>query len=496
VSETSTISCSRPPPPDDAGSVYSITGNGDNDGAANVSQSFIKLKGTAPAVAARFTPANWKTLSDNDQDLSAGPILVPGTRTLVGADKAGQLYILNADSMAPVGAGAFQVASAMIFSMAVWARPGSTYIFAQGWRGPAQCFELTADGIGSAPVSATSASMKGARIGMTVSANGGERSSGILWETDLDQNATPAGGTLHAFDASNLANELWNSQMHPDRDHLGESVKFASPTVANGKVYVPTYSNAVVVYGLLDTQGDVAPAPAVSAITNAASYAADAVSPGLLVAIFGTGLGPAAPAGMQLNEAGRVSTNLAETQVLFDGIPAPIVFTSDKQVNAVAPFGLAGDASQVQVLYQGTSSVPFTVMVAASSPGVLSADSSGSGPAIAANQDGTINADGNPAAAGSVVTVYTTGFGQLTPVGQDGAVVTADALPVPVLGVTAWVGGLPAQVMYAGGAPGMVQGVIQVNLRIPFGAPAGTLPLVLRAGGRASQSGLTLAVTR
>jgi hypothetical protein len=86
---------------------------------------------------------------------------------------------------------------------------------------------------------------------MTISADGGQDNTGILWETtgDYDNPSTP--GTLHAFDATNLANELWNSDMRPGQDFLGSPVKFVSPTVANGKVYVPTLSGTVAVYGLL-----------------------------------------------------------------------------------------------------------------------------------------------------------------------------------------------------------------------------------------------------
>src|SRR5712692_7068576 len=85
------------------------------------------------------------------------------------------------------------------------------------------------------------------RIGMTISANGDQEGSGILWESTGDyNNGTP--GTLHAYDASNLANELWNSDMNPGRDQMPPVTKFVSPTVANGKVYVPSNSNVVTVY--------------------------------------------------------------------------------------------------------------------------------------------------------------------------------------------------------------------------------------------------------
>jgi len=133
--------------------------------------------------------------------------------------------------------------------------------------------------------------------------------------------------------------------------------------------------------------------------------------------------------------------------------------------------------------------------VAPSTPGVFAADGSGGGQGIIVNQDGTINSADNPAPAGSVITLYATGTGQLDPPGQDGAVVTADLLPRPVLRVSAMVGDQAAPVLYAGGAPGMVEGIVQVNLQIPEQAAAGdTVPLVLQAGDRSSRLGISVAV--
>jgi uncharacterized protein (TIGR03437 family) len=94
-----------------------------------------------------------------------------------------------------------------------------------------------------------------------------------------------------------------------------------------------------------------------------------------------------------------------------------------------------------------------------------------------------------------VVTFLATGVGQLSPAGVDGAVVTADNLPRPTLPVHAIIGGRPAQVQYAGGAPGVVEGVIQVNLQIPAASQSGAaVPLLLLVGDSTSQPGITLAI--
>jgi uncharacterized protein (TIGR03437 family) len=286
--------------------------------------------------------------------------------------------------------------------------------------------------------------------------------------------------------------ELWNSDMNPGRDGMGAITKFVSPTVANGKVYVPTNSNTVSVYGLLGVDG-IQP-PAIGAVTNAASYSQDAVSPGELVAIFGSYLGAGTPAGMQLDASGAVATSLAGTRVLFDGVPGPMAYASGNQVNALVPFGVSSASTAVQVEFQGQLSDAFTIAVAPSLPGIFAADGSGVGQGLIFNQDGSANSAATPAAPGSVIVFYATGAGQFSPPGQDGAVVAASSLPLPVLPVSATVGGQTAQVLYAGGGAGMVEGVIQVNLQIPQGVPTGLAEVVLRIGDRASQPGLTVAV--
>ena len=77
---------------------------------------------------------------------------------------------------------------------------------------------------------------------MSLSANGSVPGTGILWVSEPN--------ILHAFDASNLQSELWNSGMNPTRDDLGEAAKFCPPTIANGKVYMATFSGYLAVYGL------------------------------------------------------------------------------------------------------------------------------------------------------------------------------------------------------------------------------------------------------
>src|ERR1035441_7155658 len=90
--------------------------------------------------------------------------------------------------------------------------------------------------------------------------------------------------------------------------------------------------------------------PTVAAATNVASYANGSISPGEMVVIFGSGMGPSSVVGFQLDQQGRVATTLSQVQVLFDGNPAPLIYVSAKQISAMVPYGITGKAStQIQV---------------------------------------------------------------------------------------------------------------------------------------------------
>ena len=233
-----------------------------------------------------------------------------------------------------------------------------------------------------------------------------------------------------------------------------------------------------------------------SAVTNAASYAEGAISPGEIVTLFGSGMGPATLTSLQLSPDGQYVTNsLAGTQVLFDGNPAPMIYASASQVSAIVPYALTGAmTTQVTVSYQGAASRAMAVAVAPSAPGIFSLDSSGAGPGAILNQDFSVNSASNPAARGSAVMIYATGEGQTTPAGGDGKLSDPSALATPLLPVSVQIGGVAAQVLYAGAAPGLVAGVLQVNVLIPAGAPAGAVPVAITVGANQSQMNVTVAV--
>ncbi len=242
---------------------------------------------------------------------------------------------------------------------------------------------------------------------------------------------------------------------------------------------------------------EAAPEPRITAggVVNAASFAGGSVSPGEIVTLFGSQIGPAALAGLRLTASNRVDTALAGARVLFDGQAAPLIYVSANQASAIVPYSVAGKSTtQVQVEYQGVRSPAVTLPVAASAPGLFTLDSSGRGPGAILNQDFTVNSASNPAAIGSAVILFATGEGQTNPPGEDGRL-AAEPLPAPLLPVSVAIGGRPAAVLYAGGAPGLVAGVLQVNVRVPDGVtPGPAVPVVLTVGNNSAQSGVTLAV--
>jgi uncharacterized protein (TIGR03437 family) len=251
-------------------------------------------------------------------------------------------------------------------------------------------------------------------------------------------------------------------------------------------------------FSLTISGGGSANGPSISAngIVNSASYAGGSVAPGEVVTIYGSVLGPSSLVSFQLDANGNVPTSLAGTQVSFDGVAAPIIYTSATQISAVVPYEVAGKTStQIQVLYQSQTSNTVAEPVTAVLPGIFIADSSGHGQGAIVNQDGTINSSSNPAPAGSIVFIYGTGEGQTNPPGADGKPDGSPA-PTPVAqpGMSATIGGTNAQVLYAGGVPGLVAGVLQVNVQIPAGAASGNAPIQLSLGGQTSQAAVTVAI--
>ena len=237
------------------------------------------------------------------------------------------------------------------------------------------------------------------------------------------------------------------------------------------------------------------PAPAGPRAANAASYASGPIAPGEIVAIFGSAVGPDTPVGVtSINAAGLVDSVLAGSRVLFDGVPAPVIFTSSKQINVITPYAVAAKSSvQVATEYLGVRSPAVSIPMAASAPGIFTASGSGTGQGAILNEDGSVNSSANPARRGSIVVIYATGEGQTNPAGLDGKI-AAGTLPAPVLPVSVTVNSTAADVLYAGAAPGLVAGALQVNVRVPLNAPSGNNAILCGIGSAFSQPGVTIAI--
>lgn len=273
---------------------------------------------------------------------------------------------------------------------------------------------------------------------------------------------------------------------------------------AAGRLNAVTYPNGKVMSYIYDPAGNLlrrlvsspgagsAPVATAAGVVNAASFLGGPVAPGELVTIFGSGIGPATLAGYHITAFNFFDTLSGETSVLFDGIPAPLIYASAGQTTAIVPYSVAGHAStQMTIVYQGRASAPAAVPVTAAAPALFSADSSGKGPAALLNQDFSTNAANNPAAKGSIVALYGTGEGQTNPGGVTGRIALS-VYPKPVLPVSVTIGGTQATIAYAGAAPSLVSGVFQINVTIPPDAPSGAVPVVVKVGTATSPSGSTV----
>lgn len=236
-------------------------------------------------------------------------------------------------------------------------------------------------------------------------------------------------------------------------------------------------------------------APALSAVVNAATLLGGyrfpytgALAPGEIVALFGNGFG-------------------SKPAVSFSGLPAPILYASNCQINAVVPFGVAPGtptgvgpfstaSTPVTVVAESQTLGPLRLGVVTAVPGIFTLTGTGTGQAAVINQNGTINSASNPAPRGSIIAVYMTGTGQLTPAIADGSYGPSTApFPTPVASISAWIGDNSAPVLFAGQAPTLIAGVTQVNVQIPPDAPTGAaVGVTIEAGGYSSGGQVVVAV--
>lgn len=262
---------------DAEGNVYVMTGNGDWNGTNRFGTSFIKLSPRLQ-VLDWFTPDDYAQQNARDDDLgAAGALLLPTaagypqTQYLIGGGKQGRFFLLDKNNgmgrMTAGNRGARQIWQAIQTTACSHHIHGSPLywnsaaqgqvIYVWGENDVGKAFKFNGTTFTTTPFSTTAVKSPTTGCGMpgamlSLSANGNR--NGIIWANcvftgDAIHNIVP--GVLRAFDADNLGVELWNSRMNQTRDNIGNFAKYVSPTVANGKVYMATFSNTVNVYGAI-----------------------------------------------------------------------------------------------------------------------------------------------------------------------------------------------------------------------------------------------------
>ena len=259
---------------DAAGNLYVVAGNGtvgdsaDPTSPTNRAESALKLTraGSALQVASYFTPYDYQYLNDNDLDYgSMGGLLIPNSSYYLTGAKDGKLYLLNKDAMGGYSPSADQVQQVvqlridanMHCQTAYYQGSGREFIYVWSENDQLRAIPFHRAGnlldVQNPAVSAGLGPTGQSGAVLSVSSNGSKDGTGILWASyafsgDAEHTVSP--GILQALDANDITKERWDNRQNISRDGAGNYAKFSAPTIANGHVYLPTFSNHVVVYGL------------------------------------------------------------------------------------------------------------------------------------------------------------------------------------------------------------------------------------------------------
>jgi PKD repeat protein len=237
---------------DTNGNVYESTGNGTFDSINNnYGDTLLRFStSNSLAVADYFTPYNQQDLNDNDNDLgSGGVVLLPDEagsvahpHLVVCASKEGTIYLVDRDNMGQFNpTNDSQIVQSLLGAIGIcFDTPAyfNNILYFIGVSDVIKAFTITNGSIGSTPVSQGSTVFGFPGATPSISANG--TNDGIAWEIQSDAYVTNGPSILHAYNAADVSQELYNSSQAGSRDTLGGAVKFTVPTVANGKVYVGT----------------------------------------------------------------------------------------------------------------------------------------------------------------------------------------------------------------------------------------------------------------
>lgn len=298
-----------------------------------------------------------------------------------------------------------------------------------------------------------------------------------------------------------LENEFCSLDVTGMEDEVAGNVRSLSATVGFKPEFAGPYAVTVRTFGSAALRGAWHPGapgggPWIVEPANAANLDSGRVSPGEAVTIFGSGLGPETEVQASMDGRGNLPDELAGTRVLFNERPLPLLSVSAERIEAVAPFASGRGLARWKVERNGAPSNAVHTIIRGTNPGLFALDGSGAGQALAVHDaDGSLNGPRNPAAKGSILTLYATGLGLTDPPAIAGRAAAADAPPEIRAPVSVTLGGRAAEVLYAGGTPGQAAGLMQVKVRIGASTPSGAhIPVALTAGEERSQRLLTVAV--
>ena len=304
-------------------------------------------------------------------------------------------------------------------------------------------------------------------------------------------NFTPAGtAQVWQYSSANLSAIV---RQKPDLTVSGGVINGTFPALSMTLFVVPASQSVMT-----------APKPILNWVRNAASWDGAGIAPGEIVAIQGTSVGT--PEFVPAQFSYHVPTSVSGVRVLFNGIPAPMLYTipisgQTQQLAAIVPYEVVANPSttsvNVQVEVQGNRSDPFPMKVVAADPGIFTNDFSGAGQAAALNVDSGIftrNGPGQPATRGHYIEILATGEGLTTPPGMDGRV-TGPIAPAPVLACSLTIGGIRVTPTACSEASSSPTGELQITAVVPMNvAPGNNVPVQLMIGNFTSPAGVTIAV--
>jgi len=371
---------------DSGNNIYVMTGNGtfDPTTGGDYGDSVLKIStASGLSIVDYFTPTNQAALDAADLDLgSGGPMALPGTSVIVGSGKDGVVRVLDTANLGQFSATAnnnvqnFQGTTGFVFMGApiYWNSPNhGPVIYIWSGNDALKAYQFANGTFQTTPVSQSTvleAQGYSNSVPLSLSANGNQAGTAIVWGSgafSANANQQTVAGILRAFDATDLKNELWDSKQNTARDDLGNYAKFSPPTIANGKVYQATFSNQLVVYGLLTSSN---PGPTVSAISPTSGTA----SGGTVVTIAGTNFLSGATVKLGENTATNVTvagsgTITATTPAHTPGTVDVVVTNSDGQSYTLSggyiyTSSTSGTVNFVQVNYKTSNPSASSVAVA------------------------------------------------------------------------------------------------------------------------------------